>query len=454
MYPNELKKSIEEFSNFKGLFLERIRQLSLVDFVLDFNQRRNLFISLNNNAPFIVFNANLEDYPSGGDLHSFAIDLRRFMGGRLIGISQIENDMVLMLEFEQRNNLLDLEITTLYLELIPSHPQAVLINDKNTILAAYRYNHERGKDGRLIRRGLQYELPPKTPDLLPLRFSEHDKLNTYLSLFGEQIKRQNYRELYVFLEHNLKRLTKLIKNYESDLEKLDKLNDLYENANLLLTYKPAISASIVQIEGKNIIVDPLFNALENAEQIFKKAKKIKRSEEILNTRIRESNDKISYFSSILLQLDSLHLEDEIYQIYDELGILRKDEKRKTIPKLNPYFLIFENTRILFGKNNKQNDHLTFKIAKKKDTFLHIKNVPGAHIIIQDEKPTKKVLEFAGNLALFLSKKVDGEMTYTLVSNIKKGLHPGQVITKFEKVFYIRYNDDFTKIFKNDILRIL
>lgn len=454
MYPGELKALIKENEQTSGLFLTRIRQLSLVDFVLEFNRKRNIFISLNNEAPFIEFNAELSKFPSGGELHSFAIDLRRFLGGRLTKITQPQNDMIIALQFTRLNNVLEPENFTLFLELIPRHPQAVLIDENNTILAAYRYNHERGKDGRLIRRGQRYNLPKKLDKITEAVYKNITRLDTYLKEYGERIKKQNYREVYVYLEHNIKRLKRLVNNFKLDLKKLDALPKLYNNASLLLTEKPRINGEFVEIYDEIIKVDPRYDAVTNAELIFKRAKKIKKSEEILKQKIVETKERISYYDSILSHLRMNDDAQDITQIYEELNIEKLPNKKRVVSKLMPYYIEYNNTLILFGKNNQQNDRLTFKIARKNDTFMHIRNHPGAHIIIQAEKPGKDVLEFAANLALYLSKKVDGEVTFTPVNKIKKGPHLGQVILLAEHTLFIRYNDKLTTLFDQEIKRYL
>ena len=452
LFPNDLQQLINANKHFEGLFLVRIRQLSLVDFVFEFSHGNNLFVSLNSPTPFIVFNADLSDFPEGGELHSFAINLRQFLGGKLVAMNQPNDDMILSLVFEQRNNVLELEEVTLFIELIPRHPQAVLVNNKGRILAAYRYHQERAKDGRFIRGGSKYSLPEKGAFSPQISNAKTDYLQAYLKENRERIKKQNFRDVYVYLETNIKRSKRLIRNYEQDLEKLKELPDLYHKANMLLTYKPAISYYFVQIEGETIEVDPRFDALFNAEILFKKAKKIKKSENILMSKIAETKEKIKYLESIENHLKSLESAGEIFQIYEELGLLKRRDKRQIISKLNPYVITYKDIDILFGKNNKQNDFLTFKIAKKNDTFIHIQNRPGAHIIIRQENPAKDVLEFAGMLCLFLAKQIDGEVMYSPIYNIKKGAFPGQVLTRKYNTFFLRFNDDLKPFFENNIKR--
>lgn len=452
LYPLDLQKLRKEHKNFEGLFITRIRQLSLVDYVFEFSHNKNLFVSLNNPAPFVVFNADLKDFPEGGELHSFAIYLRKFLSGKLLAIEQPNEDMTLALVFERKNNILETEKVTLFIELIPHHPQAVLVDENMKIFTAFRHHQERAKDGRFIRGGNNYSLPKKTYFNTPKISAEQDRLSDYLKENHERIKKQNFRDLYVYLEKNIKRLRRLVANYKRDLEKLSRVPNLYHKANLLLTYKPAIYSDFLQIEGEIVEVDPRFDALVNAEIMFKKAKKIKKSEEILQEKIKEAQEKIIYLQGIEKHLEGLESSGEIFQIYEELDLLKRRDKRQIISKLNPYLITYKNIDILFGKNNKQNDYLTFKIANKKDTFMHIQNRPGSHIIIRHENPSKDTLEFAGMLCLFLAKQVDGEIMYTKVNDIKKGAFPGQVLVRSSDTFFLRYKDELSETFKNEIKR--
>lgn len=452
MYHLDLVRLVKAHNNFDGLFLERVRQLSLVDFVFDFNHNQKLLLSLNNRAPFLTFNPRLAEFPSGGSLHSFAVDLRRFLGGRLNKIKVINNDTILHLEFLVRNNVLDLEVLHLFIELIPSHPQVVLTNSDSKILTAFRYNDERGRDGRLIRRGLIYELPHSPLKDQRENAANHDYLTPYLSMYAEVIKKQNYREIYTYIEHNLKKLIRLKNNFIADINRGDNLQEMYDQATLLLTYKPLITAKTVDVEGVEIKVDPKYDALYNAELLFKKAKKIKKGVHILTAKIKEIDTQISYLKALDNQLYFMSDPEDISAVYRELNLGKITGKKEVIKALEPYYIMVKNTIILFGKNNKQNDHLTFTIANKIDTFVHIKGAPGSHIIIRSESPTKEELETAGLLALYLSRKVDGTISYTPIREIKKGLYPGQVIMQSEKTFFLRYDDNFTTDYVSSVQR--
>lgn len=452
MNTHHLKNLIDQHRNVIGLFLDKIRQLSPVDFILEFSQNQSLFFSLNHSAPFLAFNVTTETFPGGGELRVFGTDLRQFLGGRLTGITVIENDAIIKLDFTRRNNLLDSEVISLVIELIPNHPQAILVNTDYVILSAYRYP-KRAQYGRLIQKGVRYEIPHQNP--YPTKKDEEPTnfFPDYVNEHKEHIFKQNYEPLFHYLDSNIKKLKKLIVNYQSDLSQLSKMPLLYHHASLLLAEKPIITGQTVQINDEIIAVDPRLNAIRNADLLFKKAKKLKKSESILKGLINEIESRIAYLELIKAQVDLQPTNDEMLLIYEELGLLRVKTKKETLTKLNPYFIDYKDTRILFGKNNKQNDYLTHKLARKSDTFMHIKQVPGAHIIIPGSEIEKDVLEFCGQLALYLSKKVDGEVSYVLVKTLKKGPFPGQVLLRNEKTFYLRFNPALETVFRNQIKRL-
>ena len=174
----------------------------------------------------------------------------------------------------------------------------------------------------------------------------------------------------------------------------------------------------------------------------------------MQSKISEQTTKIHYYEHVLHQLNSTNNTNDIAAIYEELSLNKSPVKKPKIAKLNPYYIVYKGTLIFFGKNNKQNDNLTFKIAKKNDTFMHIRNVPGSHIIINDAKPPKDVLIFAANLALYLSKKPDGDVTYAPVNAIKKGPLPGQVLMRSEQTIFVRYDEKLTNLFTTNIKRFL
>lgn len=114
----------------------------------------------------------------------------------------------------------------------------------------------------------------------------------------------------------------------------------------------------------------------------------------------------------------------------------KKKKAKQKKQKNINFINLNETKIFYGKSDKQNDELTFKIADFKHTFLHISTSPGAHIVIAKNNPTEEELLFGAELALILSKKNDGDVNYALIKDLKKGNKLGLVVLKKYQTIHI------------------
>ena len=152
---------------------------------------------------------------------------------------------------------------------------------------------------------------------------------------------------------------------------------------------------------------------------------------------------------------SLFNEDDYEEIIQELinkKILKVNHYKK--PKniknaAKPYYIMFNDTKIGFGKNSLQNDNLTFKYATKDDYFIHLKNIHSNHLIVFKKDLDDKTLEFALEFALFLSGKKDAEIILAKVKTIKKGKEPGLVLlTNYESYFIKEFHYDFNKYLKN------
>lgn len=446
MYFKDLETFITEASNINGLYLGKIRQLSLSDFLLEFSHKQNLFISLNNATPFVSKNINKTTYPPGGELHSFIIDARRALGGKLIDIKMVNEDLILALTFARQDNLFKIEHFTLMIELIAHHPNAFVLNSKNEIVSAYRYSYDTTLRGRLLRRNIVYELPKKSETFAQINASNINFYERYLARDYLFIKKQNYRELFIYLELNIKKTKRLLVNLEKDVQKQQEIPLLYEAGNFLLTEKPVIRSNSFIVNDKKVNYEQNISLYENANRLFKKAQKLKRAEVALNTQIAATNERLTYFNTVFTQLLQTNDENEIEEIRRELNIKPKKEMRhKNVKKTVPYTFVYDDITIMFGKNNVQNDTLTFKHARKDDYFFHIKNESGAHVIVRGANDLEKVLAAGASTVLALAGKVDGEVIYTLVKNVTKGRFPGLVHVREYKTIYLRNVDENIRV---------
>ena len=184
---------------------------------------------------------------------------------------------------------------------------------------------------------------------------------------------------------------------------------------------------------------------ENAKKYFDKYNKQKRTCEALTTLIQETHDEISYLESISTALDIARSEDDLVQIKEELMdtgyIRRKFTKKKVKITSKPlHYLSSDGFHMYVGKNNLQNEELTFHFAVGNDWWFHAKGAPGSHVIVKTngEELPDRTFEEAGRLAAHYSKNAGAEkveIDYVEKKHVKKpnGSKPGFV------VYYTNYS---------------
>ncbi|NLL73831.1 MAG: fibronectin/fibrinogen-binding protein [Clostridiales bacterium] len=209
-----------------------------------------------------------------------------------------------------------------------------------------------------------------------------------------------------------------------------------------------------------IPLDTTITPMENAKKYFNRYNKLKRTYEALTQLIKESKDEISHLESISASLEMARDEDSLADLKQELmdhGYVKKKHSRdgskggkksKKNAKSKPLtYISSDGYQIYVGKNNYQNEEITFKVANGGDWWFHAKNIPGSHVIVKsagDQLPDK-TLEEAAKLAAHYSRGKDSskvEIDYTQRKNIKKpnGAKPGFVI----------YNTNYSILVDTDI----
>lgn len=194
-----------------------------------------------------------------------------------------------------------------------------------------------------------------------------------------------------------------------------------------------------------IPLDPTLTPLENSKKYFDRYGKLKRTYEALTELIQETQNEILHLESIQNSLDIALSSDDLVQIKEELmeyGYIKKNRNSKKAKiKSKPFhYISSDGYDIYVGKNNYQNDELTFKFATGNDWWFHAKGMPGSHVIVKskNEELPDRVFEEAGKLAAFYSKGRDAdkvEVDYLQKKNVKKpnGSAPGFV------VYYTNYS---------------
>ena len=222
---------------------------------------------------------------------------------------------------------------------------------------------------------------------------------------------------------------------------------------LLHTYGYNLKPGAKKLEALNyytnemitIPLDSTKTPQENALKYFEKYNKQKRTFEALTSLIEETKDDISYLESVSNALDIALSEDDLTQIKEELiesgYIRRKFTKKKVKITSKPFhYLSSDGYHIYVGKNNLQNEELTFHFASGNDWWFHAKGIPGSHVIVKTngEELPDRTFEEAGKLAAYYSKNRGSEkieIDYIEKKHVKKpkGGKPGFV------VYYTNYS---------------
>jgi predicted ribosome quality control (RQC) complex YloA/Tae2 family protein len=283
----------------------------------------------------------------------------------------------------------------------------------------------------------QYDNPG---NLLDEYYYEQDNKNKINQRVASLIKSMNTK-----IERDRKKVEKQ-RNELLNAEDRDKYK-IYGDLILANLYKVPENHKLTVInyydpEQREITIplDPRMNLSQNSQKFFKKYNKLKKAVEELQKLIEVSLNEIQYLENILYSIEACETTDDLDEIYNELiseGIMKKKSKVKKEKEFKPEFMTFissGNHEILVGKNNLQNDMLTFKVGKKDDYWFHAKSIPGSHVIIRtngDELTDDEYVE-AARIAAYYSKGKNSssvEIDYTKKSNLKKlpNAKPGFVI---------------------------
>ena len=199
-------------------------------------------------------------------------------------------------------------------------------------------------------------------------------------------------------------------------------------------------------EEITIPLDPQIPVQDNAKKYFDKYGKLKRTCEAVTTLLKETGDEIEHLKSIQTSLDIALQEEDLAQIREELvqsGYIHKrpsGNKKVKITSRPYHYISSDGFDMYVGKNNLQNDELTFQFAKGGDGWFHAKGAPGSHVIVQTngQELPDRTYEEAARLAAYYSSNRNAEkveIDYIEKKHVKKpnGAKPGFV------VYYTNYS---------------
>ncbi len=281
----------------------------------------------------------------------------------------------------------------------------------------------------------------------------------YVERDTQERMRVREQDLLRLLSTHSERLSRKINAQKAELEQcaqreaLRVAGDLI-SANLYQLEKGAQEAELQNFYAEDyatvkIKLDPALTPNQNAQKYYKEYRKAKTAEEKLTEQIQLAGRDLEYLDSVLDALARAETERDLAEIRAELkeqGYIRAGRSKKEKPAAVSAPLSFTTSdgfTVLVGRNNRQNDRLTMKLANNSDIWFHTKNIPGSHTVLLTEgrEPTPQAMEEAARLAARHSKAKSSAQVpvdYTQVRHVSKpqGARPGMVIYVNYKTIFV------------------
>ena len=420
----DVTKELKE--NVANNFIAKTTVLSKTDFLLSFSFYKNeqLFVSLNHNNPFVGLVKKREDIVTeNGNLNEQL--KQRVRNTYIEDIELLNDDRIIQFKLSFSDDFNAKRNYFLVIELIPHHPNLLILDENNTILFANHYT-DITVERTLIRLG-QYVLPNKheSPDKKEDKETFQNYIENYLDNVLKNKQLNPYTTLIKYLEKEIKKCSR---KKEVLLKEIDDNKDFEvykERGDYILTYAYDKDELANYLKDNNINYDEALSPIDNANKQFKLYRKSKATIAHDEEEINKNENRSKQLTSDLETIKSL----DIYKINQMQSRYPKFIKKRNIivnPKY-PSFAIINGVKYAFGRNAMQNDYLTFRLAKESDYFFHIKDFVGAHVVLMKDNPSAEEISIASQIAIYVSKKDIGEVNYARVSSIKKGHKAGEVI---------------------------
>ncbi len=323
------------------------------------------------------------------------------------------------------------------------HPRPCLLTDTNKKLlamAAFPLHHLEGT-------AISHEFP----DLSTLLERADQLIGSYVLPDKDRFQK--------LVKNELHRASNKLEVLQQEIEDAENAEEWRIRADNLMTYQyqyqnhADAEITVADIYGEHgekltIPLDQRLTLVQNMQACYKKYDKLKRAQELLREQYDKCELEIRYLESIDASLLASSSLAEIAEIQHELvegGYLHEKPRKKNNDKPARPFLFHapDGTEILVGKNNSQNDRLTFKTASPRDLWLHAKDIPGSHVILRanGDEPQETALLLAAGLAAHFSKAQGSSnipVDYTECRYVKKpsGAKPGFVIFTNQHTLYI------------------
>ncbi|WHY79280.1 NFACT RNA binding domain-containing protein [Neobacillus sp. WH10] len=278
----------------------------------------------------------------------------------------------------------------------------------------------------------------------------------------DRVKQQG-NDIERFISNEKEKNEKKIVKLENTLKEAERAEQFQRYGELLTANLYAAKKGMKEIEVLNyyddlggtmvIPLDPRKSPSENAQKYFSKYQKAKNAIAVVVEQIEKAREEVAYFDNLMQQVQAASPKD-IQEIREELvegGYIRERQKRngKKIQNVKPvldHFIASDGTDIIVGKNNKQNDYLTNKLAARDEIWLHTKDIPGSHVVIRSKEPSDETIIEAAVLAAYYSKARNSSsvpVDFTKVRHVKKpsGAKPGFVIYDNQQTVFVTPDEE-------------
>ncbi len=383
----------------------------------------------------------------------------RILNQKILGIEALRGERIV------HTRLRDF---TLVVELTGKSSNVILVDKDWTVVDALRHFPPEGSK-RVVFPGVRL-LPLPRPETArekptPLEKQEGESWNEavdryYTGLAGKEEFQREYNLIGRALREARKRVERKLKNILSDREWAERELDHGKTGELLLSNFHLLRRGMSEIELEDIYksppekirieLDPALSPQENAERYFRRAKKARKTIEMVARRLPEVEAELEYIEELLYELEGSKTPEELSELK---GVLIKEgylkEPTKPVASVSPKpsappsigRLTVDGFTILYGKNSRANDLLLRKHAAGEDLWFHARGVAGSHVVLKlaGRHPTEKAIKHAAGVAAYLSKNRQArkvEVILTEAKNVRKprGARPGLVtVTEYRTI---------------------
>ena len=289
-------------------------------------------------------------------------------------------------------------------------------------------------------------------------FVSFDSLSEMLDVYyADKAERDRVKQVAASvikkIQNELKKNRDKLKKQERELLATDNAEIFRQKGELLNTFLNQVPNDKTSVTLENyytnepldIALNPALSPAQNAQRYFHRYQKLKQAVKFLGEQITKTKETIHYLESVESNPENADVP-EIADIREELiqtGYIKQKYRNKKQKMLPPEkYQAEDGTIILVGKNNLQNEQVSFKLSRRGDLWFHVKDIPGSHVLITgNSNPSDETITFAGELAAYFSKARYSNLVQVDVLDVKKlhkptGTAPGFVTYDREKTIRV------------------